>query len=279
MRDNITMIHGSSNDPVYIKKIALKIWTLRDEIQAVVKKQLLEKGEVADITDIIDEYDINSRVQPAVEPLPEVEGEIAKEDELDDSEDAMAAALAAAEAGEEVEESAPEGGEIAEEGNLDDSEDAMAAALAGDGGEEEPKKEEKKGGESLIIQRHPSLEENRVHLAKTVLAEIGMDRMFFFCSQKFTEGQSIVIEFIVPKRFVINAEVVYCRQFSMKSRIISKAKLPYRVAVDFNFLKEGERTLLRQFLKTVEPEVQEPVVMNKKSEDDDDDEFSELDDL
>ncbi len=272
------MIHGNSNDPVLIKKISLRIWTLRDEIHAVVKRQLLDDEAVTDISEIINEYDSRSRVQPAVastEPAQTNE-KVKDEDELDDSEDAMAAALAETGSNEEA--------AIAEEDDLDDSEDAMAAALAGDDSDEKSESNDESDQTSekntTIVQRHPSLDEDQVFAAKTVLAEIGMDRMFFFCSENFTEGQSIVIEFLVPKKFVINAEVVYCRLFNMKSRIISKIKLPYRVAVDFNFLKEGERTLLRQFLKTVEPEIQEQVQNSAgKQDDEDEDEFSELDDL
>ncbi len=103
-----------------------------------------------------------------------------------------------------------------------------------------------------------------------------MDHLYFFSNQDFTEGQSIVVEFQVPKRFIVNINVAYSRPFNMKSRIISDRKLPFRVVGSFSFLKEGERTLLRQ------PEVKEVVAVKKKAQDsgdEDDGEFGDLDDL
>ena len=254
------MIHGNSNDPVNVKKIALKIWTLRDEIRDTIRKQLGENdGKVGDIQSIINEY------KEAKEGAPPTQ-QIKKESELDDSEDAMAAALADG----DNEEEAKEDSSKEESSDQEDGETVKAS----DNNNSDSKEA------ATVIQRRPELEENQLYHAKTLLAEIAMDRMFFFCSETFTEGTSVVVEFCVPQRFVINAEVIYCRLYNMKSRIISKNKLPYRIAVDFNFLKEGERTLLRQFLKTIEPEVYEHLDSSKLNPtDDDDDEFSELDDL
>jgi hypothetical protein len=39
------MIHNSSNDPVLIKKISLKVWSLRDEIESRIKSELDENPE------------------------------------------------------------------------------------------------------------------------------------------------------------------------------------------------------------------------------------------
>lgn len=40
------MIHNSSSDPVLIKKISLKIWSLRDEIEARIQDEM-EAGDVS----------------------------------------------------------------------------------------------------------------------------------------------------------------------------------------------------------------------------------------
>ena len=125
----------------------------------------------------------------------------------------------------------------------------------------------------------PHIAEDKVSKGKTVLSEISMDKMFFFCNKPFTEGQSIVIQFCIPKSFIVNADILYCRPFNLKSRIISQNNYTHRALIRFNFLKEGERALLRHFLQSVEPVV---VKQEKKAEaqkNDDGGDFNELDDL
>jgi hypothetical protein len=126
----------------------------------------------------------------------------------------------------------------------------------------------------------PTIEESKLSKGKTVLSEINMEKMFFFCNKAFTEGQSIVIQFCIPKMFIINADILYCRPFNLKSRIISQNNYNYRVLVKFTFLKEGERALLRQFIQSIEPDVSK---IEKKADSGsgtgEDSEFGELDDL
>ena len=107
----------------------------------------------------------------------------------------------------------------------------------------------------VIRQKTPAIEAAKLCHGRTMLGEIYMDKMSFFAGKRFSEGQAIVIEFLIPKRFIVNADVVYCRHYSMKSRIISGQKLPYRISVKFTFLKPGERTLLREFLESIEPDL------------------------
>ena len=94
--------------------------------------------------------------------------------------------------------------------------------------------------------------EEKVALGKTILSEISMDRILFFCNHSFIEGQSIVIKFNIPQAFVVNADIKYCRPFNFKSRIISKNSYNFRVLADFTFLKPGERALLRQFIQSID---------------------------
>ncbi|MCR9206424.1 MAG: hypothetical protein NXH75_17715, partial [Halobacteriovoraceae bacterium] len=157
----------------------------------------------------------------------------------------------------------------------------MAAAMGGgeETSEEAPTKEA--GGSLKIIQRKSeNIPAEQIFRGITILGEISMDAIYFFSSEQFLEGQSIVLEFQIPKRFVVNAQVAYCRQFNNRSRIISDKKVSTRVAAKFTFLKDGERTLLRQFIASIEPEVKEAPtkqVAEGKSEDSDD--FDGLDDL
>ena len=88
-----------------------------------------------------------------------------------------------------------------------------------------------------------------------LLTDVNMDFLYFFCEKPYIAGQSIVVEFLIPSRFVMNLEVVRCKNFNLFSRIISDNRPGYRVHAKFSFLKKGERTFLRQFLKSVQPQI------------------------
>ena len=176
------MIHGSSTDPVNIKKISLKVWKLRSEVESLIKKQI-ESGEEDDLTKLSQEY------------------------------------------------------------SADDFEN-----------DENETSEQSEDDKLTIIQRRPDLTRDEIIRAKTVLSEINIDKMFFFSASHFIQGESIVIEFLIPKNFVLNATILYCRPYNMKSRIISNDKMPFRVGIQFTFLKPGEKTLLRNFLESIEAE-------------------------
>lgn len=239
------MIYHNSTDPVLIKKIPLRVWSLRDELEAVILARI-ESGEYSkenrpSVDDLIAEY---RERKPLVKSdkgnsLKLIEG--GEEAEASDEADAN--------------EATPEGTE--------DSEAAQSVAS------------------TEIIQRRPKLAEDKIFSGTLILSELEMDHMYFFTNKQFTVGQSVVVEFMIPKRFSVNVNVAYCRAFNLKSRIISNQNYRYRVAAKFTFLKEGERTLLRQFIKSIEPEIQKlpaPKVTEGKKEDVSDD-FGDLDDL
>lgn len=326
------MIYGGSNDPVYIKKISLRLWTLRDELEAVIEKRLAHMGPGADrkqaISDLLEEYASKQNEEPSADVLPLMGS---SGEELDDLGAAMAAAMGGGDAGADAPDpfEAAMAGAIAEgdgggETEVDPFEAASAAAAAEDGGAEAEAEadpfeaasaaaaaedgadpfeaamaqatadgeapaplmssgsvvEETDSNVVTLFQRRPTLPENKIYSGKTVMAEVGMDEIYFFCSTKLLVGQSIVIEFQIPKRFRLCAEIRYCRQYNMKSRIISENALPYRVVAKWTYLRSGERTLLRQFIESIEPVIQEikPQGIIKPKEDDGD-EFDELDDL
>lgn len=210
--DNEFMIHNNSSDTVLIKKISLKLWSLRDEIEARIQ-QKIDAGEISaedpksielNLKSIQAEYVrnvSNENVIPFKSNTEEVQTNLSNE---------------------EVE------------------------ALS--------QTDENEADLSKIAGRSQVIPEEKIAIGKTVLSEIGMDRMLFFSNRVFTEGQSIVIEFCIPKTFTINADVMYCRPFNFKSRIISKNNFTHRMLVNFTFLKDGERALLREFLQSIEPE-------------------------
>lgn len=238
------MIYHSSNDPIIIKKIYLKIWKLRDEIEYVAncyKQEKIERPEI--VEKLINEYQ---------EGPPLNDSYIGdNNNDLDTGEDEMAAALAAAENGEEEEESP--------EGTIKEN-------------TENP---------NLIKQRRPLITENKIIHGTLLLSEITMEMAFIFVNKPLSIGESIIIEYLVPTKFVTCAEVVSCKHFNLSGRIISKKKTPYRVALQFTFLKKGERTLLRQFIKSIETIVPKEEKSNNSTgaAKDNDDDFDELDDL
>lgn len=242
------MIHHGSNDPVYIKKISLTVWTLRDEIETRIHEKLQEVGdENAENIDLIQIQDEYTR-KPA---NPNNVISLIPEKALDDSEDEMAKAMA----------------EAANETTVEE-----AAATESENPENKPETENTQDNNVIYIaSERPSIDEARLGKGKTVLSEINMERMFFFTNKAFSEGQSIVIQFNIPKTFIMNADVLYCRPYNIKSRIISENNYRYRVVVKFSFLKDGERALLRQFLQSVEPTI---IVNDVKMENDGQEESS-----
>ncbi len=255
------MIHHSSTDPVLIKKISLKVWTLRDEVESRVQDKIAALGseienQNIDISDIKKTYTPKSADAEVIALNPSAA--------LDKNEDEMTKAMAEVDSGSSEETSEP---------TAETTADAVITPLFNEA-----------NSPSNLIEISsdvPNLSPDKLHKGKTVLAEIGMDKIFFFSNKKFTEGQSIVIRFEIPKTFIMNADVIYCRPFNLKSRVISENNYQFRIMAKFTFLKEGERALLRQFLKSVEPEIETAPAPNEsaKTEKEGDSDFSELDDL
>jgi hypothetical protein len=253
------MIHNSSSDPVLIKKISLKIWSLRDEIESRIQQKVDSGAELSEteIMQIREQYTPkNSTSNVLTMPIAEP----------DAGEDDMARAMAEAEAEENAEAKTDE--------NPDEEKADNVVAING-------------GAQSAVDSNiitisldAPAIAEDKMAKGKTVLSEISMEKMFFFCNKAFTEGQSIVIQFCIPKSFIVNADILYCRPFNLKSRIISQNNYTHRALIRFKFLKEGERALLRQFLQSIEPDVTKVVKKAAAKEDDGGgSDFGELDDL
>jgi hypothetical protein len=272
------LIYGGSQDPVLIKKIQLKLWTLRSEVENTIKILIKEKKRELtpeEIEMVKEEYSFKKPVASENNLLLLNGG---KEDEAGDD------AEVSAESSEETEETEENG----DEGDSDeDLEAAMAAAMGGgdDSAESEEASEQEDDNVGIadsvkIIQRSSDiLPREKVAKGVTILSELGIDSMSFFTSKPFLMGQSIVIEFNIPKRFVINADIILCRPINIKSRIISQEKLSYRAIAKFTFLKQGERTLLRSLLKSIEPEIPAAPVKTAKAAQEEDDDFDDLDSL
>ncbi len=257
------MIHNNSSDPVLIKKISLKVWSLRDEIEARIQEKM-DAGSI--VPESLEASLIDLREQYTQKKKPDnVIGMIGNTPLPNEEDDEMARAMAEAMNSEENEN---------ETETTEESIDTPAI--------ENNNVISIKSAQSEIEVRTspPPLDESKMSKGKTALSEISMDKMFFFSNRAFTEGQSIVIQFCIPKTFIVNADVLYCRPFNIKSRIISQNNYTHRMLIRFNFLKEGERALLRQFIQSIEPDVPKQVKkVENDSEDGGDSGFDELDDL
>lgn len=270
------MIHNSSSDPVLIKKISLKIWSLRDEIESRIQDKL-DAGELVPevledkIVELRHEYTKKSDLPDNVLPLNQLK---TSADLPADGDDEMARAMAEAMNGDADSSSDAESIEAA--GKLDSAEADMLSMIDSS----TPKALETNNNIISIAIDTPNLAPEKISKGKTILAEIGMEKMLFFSNKAFTEGQSIVIQFCIPKSFIVNADVIYCRPFNIKSRIISQNNYTHRMLIRFNFLKEGERALLRQFIQSIEPDFTKvaKAPASENSEDGGSD-FNELDDL
>lgn len=249
------MIHNSSSDPVLIKKISLKVWSLRDEIEARIQDQL-DSGEItpemvdSKVNELRSEY--TKKTENTGNVLQLKSADDLATTETDELEKAMAEAI--------------EGGD--ESASPDNVVSMNGAAVNED------------NVISIAIESPVKLSDDKISKGKTILSEIGMEKMFFFSSKAFTEGQSIVIQFCIPKTFIVNADVIYCRPFNIKSRIISQNNYTHRMLIKFNFLKDGERALLRQFIQSIEPDITK-IVKKAPTEEagSDEGDFNDLDDL
>lgn len=268
------MIHNSSSDPVLIKKISLKIWSLRDEIESRIQDkldagELVPEGLEEKITALRHEYTKKSDMPDNVIQLKSGADLPADED------DEMAKAMTAAMAGGD-EEAPAENVDVAEAASLDNAIDSNMLNMIESS---TPAQVQNNNIISIAIDT-PNLAAEKISKGKTILSEISMDKMLFFSNKAFTEGQSIVIQFCIPKSFIVNADVIYCRPFNIKSRIISQNNYTHRMLIKFNFLKEGERALLRQFIQSIEPDLVKVVKKpSAESSDEDGSDFNELDDL
>jgi hypothetical protein len=109
---------------------------------------------------------------------------------------------------------------------------------------------------------------DKISYGFTFLGDINMETMLCFTKDKFLQGQSVVVEFLIPQNFMMTADVTYCHHYALRSRIISSTKPDYRLQCRFAFMIPGERDTLRNFLKSVEPTIPGGKKAKKASEDD-----------
>lgn len=280
-------IIGNSNHPVTVKKISLEIWTLKDELKAIVRTKLSKikkkgKGKI-DLKDILQIYEGEKKEETVTEEVSE-QPEVATDsagNPLDEAALEMAAALAGdddqtEEATEEVK---------AEEATEEKKEEIKTEEVAAEKETEEKKEEitekkeedEEEEHNTSPFRQRPEIPPENIVNGVLFLADINMDDILFFSKKSFVPGQSIAIKLLIPNEFIIGAEVITCEHHNTRSRIISDSRPPYRIRSKLVLPTTGERTLLRNFLKSIEPE--KPKSASKKAAAPKADDFDDLDDL
>jgi len=272
------MILGKSNHPVEIKKVKIRVWTLRSEIEF----QLSEINQIENenekntkIEDLKNYFKLVDRTGSAEIVASTITG---KMDDKDSEKKAESVEDEKTE-GEESEEGKAEG----EDGVVKDD-DGQAKAEGEDGvaaKEEEVEEEEASNVVSLYPKDLKMIErkvpKNCGH-GFIFLADLNMKNGLLFTSAPFTIGQTVVIEFLVPKRFFISCSISYCRNLSNNSNIISESRPKFRLYFNNILSYPGERTHLRDFLKSVEPEIPVETIKALTASDDDED-MGDLDEL
>jgi hypothetical protein len=250
------MIYNKSGHPVEVKKISIRLWSLRDEIEAAIGRRMKEceaAGIPLYIDDIKQFYNLNYNSQTT-----DTESNV---HELRPKSDEGGMTELMESLGEEK--SSEEGEESSEKNTLNEAEEIIA--------EQTLQGLETKNKNPILerpYQRQaPDLD--KISYGFALLSDINMDHFLSFTKDMFLQGQSVVVEFLIPQNFMMTAEVNYCHHFAMRSRIISSTKSDYRLQCKFSYAIPGERENLRNFLKSVEPNVPDTKKKGKKGSEDD----------
>jgi hypothetical protein len=122
--------------------------------------------------------------------------------------------------------------------------------------EEEVAEEKSEEGEKFTLyRRNIDIPDEKMAHGKAILYEVNFNKIHFFCDERFHIGATIILKLDIPKSYGIAGIVVDCRPFDFDSKIISEIKYPYRVIAEFQFLKKGQATMLRNFLTAIDPRV------------------------
>jgi hypothetical protein len=267
------MIYNKSGHPVEVKKISIRLWSLRDEIEAAIGRRIKE-CEAAGIPLFIDDikrfYNLNlaqslndqSNVLPLHAQKNEAESMANLMEEVTE-ESVQEAPATQAPTPEAAEAAAPDAEALPESKTFTEAEQIIA-------------EQNKQGLETKkpnpILERPyqrqaPDLD--KISYGFTFLADINMENILCFTKDKFLQGQSVVVEFLIPKNFMLTADVTYCHYYALRSRIISSTKPDYRLQCRFSFAIPGERDNLRNFLKSIEPTMPQGSKKPKKEAEDD----------
>ncbi len=263
-------ILNKSSHPVHVNRIPVRMWCLRDEIEQAVSermKECAEKGVELDISDIKEFYtkvkkDFSSSATQNSEDKSDV---LSSEQNTEDEKDAL-------EKLEDIE--AKEKDEHTDNTESSPDQETEAAQIAEMIDQGEPNSKEN----STVSKRERILPDaSKISKGFAFLSDIDMVKILSFSSQGFTMGKNVCIEFLIPNGFTMTGEVVASNHVGRNSKIISESKLDYRIMTTFSFLFDQERDNLREFLKSIEPDIPpSPKKLKRPMDDDEDDEFEDL---
>jgi len=300
-------IINKSNHPVEIKKIDIRMWCLRDEIEAAIAQRIQEDGHEnhkdVDIEDIREFYinilnaDIGSEHDEDETDEDEDDSNLdSSGNPLDDDALAMMAALGGAqEESTEVDDAEAEAQEeeddeaaalaaqmLADQGmgaESSEGEDDEAAALAAQMLADQGAGEEQQGPSKKVRAPFKRVvpEVDKITTGFLFLTDIQMDQVMLFSQGGFLQGQNVVVELLVPKPFNVLAEVLVSMNIGRNSKVLSPTKPEYRIHAKFNHKFPNDAENLRKFLKSVEPDIPtSPKKLKKPDAIADDDDFDDL---
>jgi hypothetical protein len=244
------MIYNKSTHPIEVKKISIRLWSLRDEIEAAIGRRMKE-CEAAGVPLFVDDIKrfYNLKVEASLTEAANVFPLHAKK-----TEDGMASLME----------------EIGEDAKSEETPETFTEAEKVIAIQTEAGLENKKPNPILerpYQRQAPDLD--KISYGFTLLSDINMDAFLSFTKDKFLQGQSVVVEFLIPQNFMMTLDVVYCHHYAMRSKIISSTKPDYRLQCRFTYAIPGERDQLRSFLKSIEPNLPSDKKKGKKEVEDD----------
>jgi hypothetical protein len=216
------MIINKSTHPVEVKRIPIRLWSLRDEIEAAIARRIKE-CEAAQIPLNIDDI----KAFYSLDKSQLAENNVIKLKAVEDAPAESASEEKKAESFDQAEKI------IEDQKTTPPVSDQGAIAVP------------------PFERQAPDL--GRISYGFALLVDINMASMLLFSKNSYSPGQSIVIEFLIPQHFMLSADVAKANYIGMRSRIISESKPDYRIQCRFNFNFKGERAALRQFLTAIEP--------------------------
>ena len=272
----MSQIFNKSTHPVTVKRIAVRVWALRDEIEAAIDRRIKEceaAGTALYIDDIKEYYGMRTDQPLSEQPqLQLVDGEAAPTENMDQMMEALASETPAApEEAVPVEaapiEAAPADGASVEGVSPDapvetaQKADEIIATQSPEAAAEAPK--------APHLQRpytRTAPNSDKISYGFALLADVNMEWMLTFSKDGFIQGQSVVVEFLIPRPFMLSAEIMMCNNVSMRSRIISESKPDFRLQCRLTYALAGERARLRDFLTSVEPDLPKKMTAVKPQE-------------
>lgn len=243
----MSQIFNKSSHPVAVKRIPVRIWALRDEIEAALDRRIKEcevAGTPLFLDDIKEFYGMRTDKPLAGQPQLQL---VSESTTPQDSVDEMMEALAATP--EEAPTAATEETPVLAEAVVEKADELVASQTPAEKAEAPAAPHVQRAYTRLAP------DSTKVSYGFALLSDVNMDWMLTFSKEKFIQGQSVIVEFLIPHPFMMSAEIIMCHNYAMRSRIISESKPDFRLQCRFTYPFPGERTRLREFLTSVEPVV------------------------